>query len=348
MQFRHVLFIGPDNRNHRGGIGAVLETYSKAVGNINFLATNRRKTFIYNFFFYALSLIKLVFRLIVDKEVEILHLHSASRGSFVRKSLIVLFGKLFGRKIVFHLHGGEFHIFFDKWCFLRPYIRFILTVSDSVICLAPNWKQFIEKIAPNSKVVIINNPIEEKPFSNSRKCPNTTVSFLFLGRLVKSKGIFDLLHAISKTELKEQIHLYVGGDGDIDKFMALINELSLTNYVTYCGWASGKLKQQLLNDADVFVLPSYNEGLPMSILEAMVNGLPVISTPVGGIPEIVKNEQNGLLINPGNIDELADGITWMVKNSEGRTRMGEESRNLVSDFDVQKVLDKLRHLYSAI
>lgn len=106
----------------------------------------------------------------------------------------------------------------------------------------------------------------------------------------KRKGIYDLLDVLSehREEFLNKLEFLFGGDGDVEQVQAIIKEQNLNNIAKYQGWVSGIKKERLLNQADAYILPSYNEGLPISVLEAMSYSLPIISTTVGGIPEILK------------------------------------------------------------
>ena len=131
-------------------------------------------------------------------------------------------------------------------------------------------------------------------------------TLLFLGLLGKNKGIYDLLECIRdhKVEFQGKLKLYIGGNGEIEHVKQLIKEYGIADIVIFEGWVSGDKKIELLNKSDAYILPSYKEGLPISILEAMSYGMPIISTPVGGIPEIVSNGENGYLVEPGNKEDI--------------------------------------------
>src|SRR5687768_12670425 len=108
-----VLYIGPDHRNHRGGVGAVLDVYSKHIQPFKFIPTYVTKSFAKQFTTYVVAIFRLVYICITDKNIRILHIHHASRGSFIRKSILTLIGKLFGKKVILHIHGGGFHNYYN-------------------------------------------------------------------------------------------------------------------------------------------------------------------------------------------------------------------------------------------
>lgn len=111
---------------------------------------------------------------------------------------------------------------------------------------------------------------------------------------------------------------------------------------------SGDKKIQIINEVDAFILPSYNEGLPISILEAMSYNLPIISTSVGGIPEILKNGYNGFLIRPGDKKALKNAILTLINNPSLRKEMGKHSQEMVQPFLPTTVEGQLRTLYKEL
>lgn len=142
--------------------------------------------------------------------------------------------------------------------------------------------------------------------------------------------------------------LLIGGDGEIEKVQQYIKDNKLDNVAEYIGWVSGEEKIKLLNEVDVFILPSYNEGLPISVLEAMSYNLPIISTTVGGIPEILKNEYNGFLINPGDLIALESAISTLINNPSKRKLQGKRSGEIVMPFLPNMVINQLDCLYKEL
>ena len=169
-----------------------------------------------------------------------------------------------------------------------------------------------------------------------------------MGRLGKRKGVYDILEAAKRIK-SDNIRFYLYGDGDIESFKRLILKYNLENKVFLLGWASGKDKEQVFKCADIYILPSYNEGLPVSVLEAISYGLPVISTPVGGIPEIVQDKVNGFLIEPGDYYSLAEKIEILANDKELRYKMGRESFRIAKEkFDIAIISLQLKNLYKEL
>ncbi len=345
-----VLFIGPDYKNHRGGIGAVLEEYSGWFSPFKFIPTYSNNSFFKRQFLFIYALIVYLKRLTFDPKIKIIHINSASRGSFYRKSIFVVFAKIFRKKAILHIHGGKFHLFYENSSRIsRSYIKYIFRKSNKIICLSPQWIDFFLLLVPRNKIFVLNNPVKLQPDNNDYN-NNGIVQLLFLGKLSENKGIYDLLSAISLLPeiQKNDLRLVIGGNGNETRLMKTIGDLNLQKIVFYKGWVSGKEKETLLKSSDVFILPSYNEGLPVSILEAMSYSKPIITTPVGGIPELVKNEYNGWLFDPGDISGLKQIFNKIICNPDLVKEYGANSKEIVSEFSSANVLHKLAELYKLL
>lgn len=346
---QHVLYVGPDYRNHRGGIGAVLAVYAQYITPFKFIPTYSHGSFLKKFVIYVKAIAFLIWKLSTDREIRIVHIHNASRGSFLRKSLIVMVSKIFGKKVILHVHGAEFHIFYDKAGIFRSYIRFIIRRCDVIACLSGQWKLYFESAFPGKKVVVINNVIDPPPSVGVPVNHSQKVKFLFLGYIGQRKGVFGLIETLRKKEngFAGRYTLVVGGNGEVEQLNHVISENN-SDDVQYAGWVKGEKKNELLSQCDVYVLPSYNEGLPISILEAMSYGKPIISTTVGGIPEIVKPGFNGWLFEPGDHSALTAIIDEALTNRQLLTEYGSRSHELAKDFSPGVVMKHLDGIYISL
>lgn len=343
---KNVLYIGPDHRNHRGGIGAVLEVYSRNIVPFKFIPTYVTKSFPRQVAVYLAAIFKLIRVCITDKDVRILHIHHASRGSFLRKSLLVVIGKLFRKKIILHIHGGGFHNFYRQTKIFQPIIRYILEHSDAVICLSENWKKYYTDTFKLKRLLIINNVIEDPAIKEVPR--NGKVNLLFLGHITEKKGVYDLLNVLgnNRETFDNRVTFTIGGIGDEAKLNKAIEEYDFDGAVKFAGWVSGGKKAELLNKCDVYVLPSYNEGLPISILEAMSYGKPIIATAVGGIPEIVKPGFNGWLFTPGDKTALGKIIEEVIHDKERLRLYGNNSLQITKEYSSAAVVKSLQTLYA--
>lgn len=346
-----ILTIGPDYHNHRGGIEAVIEIYSKYYESFKFLATYKEGSLIYKSLIFFLSIFSFLNKIIFDKKIKIIHIHGASYGSFIRKFICFLIAKyFFKKKIIYHIHGAEFHLFYSTSNFIiKKSISAFINKSDCIICLSSSWMSFFKTNFNPRKIEIAPNIIDFPSFSSIKKNDNR-LTFLFLGLIGNRKGIFDLIKviAINKHIYADKIKLIIGGNGEVKKLLNLIKELQLEECVEFVGWISKDEKVAWLQNANIYILPSYNEGLPISILEAMSYGQAIISTNVGGISEIVIPEKNGILIEPGNLFEIAAAIDFFIEHPEKIEAYGLESKQIVKKHLPDIVINNLILMYNKL
>ncbi len=291
----------------RGGIAAVVSAY-RAHGlferwPIDYIPTHCDGGAVRKLLMAVKALLKVAFLLAKHRRV-VMHVHCASRASFWRKSVFIAVGMLAKCPVIFHLHGAEFARFYETECgkVKRRTIRYFLDRSACVIVLSEWWRAWIAGVTGNPRLVCVANPA---PTIGERSASPRNKIVLFLGRLERRKGIFDLLDAVSILRASiPGIRLVCAGDGDLESVVQYAKRLGIADAVSVPGWAGPAEKQSFMNRAAVFVLPSYAEGLPMSLLEAMAAGLPVVATAVGGIPDVVSDGVNGFLFTPGDTAAL--------------------------------------------
>ena len=289
--------------------------------------------------------------MLLRKQVSAFHLHVAMYGSFWRKTLIGRVAAAFHVPVIMHLHGSQFHIFYNQqppW--RKTIIRSQLESCAAVLVLSKRWEQFVLAIAPKAHVIEMPNYVLVPKNPHRASPPGSGCVFFFSGQVGSRKGVFDLLPAFCDARRsKPDILLRIAGDGELDKALSLIRKLGLEDCVELLGWLSAPEVQRELNVADVYVLPSHNEGLPMSLLEAMACGLPVVSTRVGGIPEVVQDGINGLLIEAGDMEALAGSINALAGDASLRRRLGVAAREtIVMSYSVEKLMPRLQQIYDSI
>lgn len=288
--------------------------------------------------------------LLITTNVKIVHIHSASRGSFRRKYLYYVLAKIFNKKIVYHMHGGEFMLYYNEASVLeKKIITNLLNNVDRVIALSSRWKEDLEKISDNAMIDVVHNPVNIMPFDIKRVKTNQ-INILFMGRLGKGKGIYDLLEVIPNI-IKENknVFFYLCGDGDVEQVKEIIVNKFLESKVFVPGWINTNEKINYFNESSIYILPSYNEGLPISILEAMASSLPVIATNVGGIPEAIEHNRNGYLISPGDTKSLEKYLVKLIRDEKMRNMFGQENlQKCKKYFDQDIVVSKMNSIYASI
>ncbi|WP_016955316.1 glycosyltransferase family 4 protein [Catenovulum agarivorans] len=334
-----------------GGIKSVVENYNQANLFAEFehswLCAHKEGSV----FFRCRLFIKCIFELIAAlfNGVGLFHVHMAMRGSFFRKMFLISLIKLFKRKVILHLHGSEFEVFYKN---SKPSIQQLIVKTfekaDVVIVLSESWKKFVANLSGEIHVEVVPNFVQ--PIKSL--CLNqldTGTKFIFLGALGKRKGIYDLLPAFQKLlNIEPTAKLIIGGDGELTQAQQLAQRLGIGHAVEFVGWVSGEEKTKWLNQADVFILPSYNEGLPMAILEAMSLGKCVISTYVGGIPEAISTNDNGLLVAAGNVEQIFLAMKQAC-DKDVRTRLGDAAKNAFeANFSPTVITPKIKHIYRSL
>ncbi|MEH2125904.1 glycosyltransferase family 4 protein [Nostoc sp.] len=289
---------------------------------------------------------------LLNQRADLIHIHVSDRGSAFRHSITTLIGWLFKKPVIIHTHSADFHLFYSKLPqLLQQWLSWSFCKCTRFIVLSDSWKIFyIENLGLKlEQVIVLPNPVKI-PAQIPQRIDSKQIFFLFLGRIGERKGAFDLIKAFASMPVAQQSQakLVIAGDGDVEQARSLIPTLNLTDYITILDWVDKEKRDELLTKADVFVLPSYNEGLPMALLEAMSWGLAVITTAVGGIPEIVTQNQNGLLVNPGDIQQLSEAMQSLITDENLRISLGNNARVRVKHLDINNYLTSLRCIYTAV
>lgn len=279
------------------------------------------------------------------KGPEIVHAHAASNGSFVRKSVLLALARASGAKTVFHLHGACFDSFIERSSpLMRRWIRHTLEQSSVVIALSSRWAGFLHGFAPRAQVVVIPNSV---PLPAAAPDRSVAGRILFLGQVEPRKGIYELVAALGLLKDRfPHIRLAIGGQGDLDELRRRAGAAGVLDRIEELGWVTAERKGDELARAAIFCLPSHAEGLPMALLEAMAAGKAVVSTGVGGIPDALRDGDNGVMIAPGNVQSLADGLARLLADEDERQRLGTRARATVErEFESGVVIGQLSAVY---
>lgn len=346
-----VLMLGP-SIDAQGGMATVerniIDAVKKNEGSVDFISTyeeaGKLRKLSVAVAAYARYLTKLM-------GCDIVHIHVASRGSFERKRVFMRAAFRYGCPVVAHVHGGEFGVWYEKECgeSKRAQIRKAFRGCAKVIVLSEEWRDyFVENhICDPEKLVILHNAVEI-PAQPVNICARQDV--LFLGRLDARKSPDVLLRA-AKTVLQRhpQTRFRFGGDGDVSKYEALARELGIADGCDFLGWTTGEQKEEAIRSCRVYCLPSRNEGMPMSVLEAMSYGLATIATPVGGVPQVIQDGANGYLIPIGDSDRLAQIIDALLDDDVLAARIGAAGRKTIVDsFGMESFVRGLTHVYEEV
>ena len=241
--------------------------------------------------------------------------------STIEKGIMILIAKIFRKKIMVFPRAGEILNKYKKIYLFKIFVNFTFQNVDKFLCQGKIFQDFAKS---ELKLKIENCPIipnwtAKSDFLNlglernySEKKEKTII--IFIGWLEKHKGIYEIIEATSiLKKTHKDFHIYLGGDGNyMQEAKILIKEKKLEKLISLLGWIDQKEKIKLLKESDIFILPSWNEGLPNAMIEAMSAGLACILSKVGAIPDYVINEKNGLLIKPKCPEELAKSIIKLL------------------------------------
>jgi glycosyltransferase involved in cell wall biosynthesis len=278
---------------------------------------------------------------------DVVHLHTASYGSFVRKASLAALARLLAVPVVLHVHGAEFHLFHDRSP--RPvqaWIRWTLSGSAAVVALGDRWADRLRRMAPAARVVVVPNAVA--PVGPARQpVAGEPVHVVFLGEIGDRKGTFTLLDAWAKVvaDADGPVRLTVAGAGEFERAQLRVAELGLGDSVELRRWLGPAEVAALLRSAQLLCLPSRDEGQPMAVLEAMAHGLCVVAGEVGGVPDLLADD-SGVLIPPDDAETLAAALRALIGDPAERSRIGDRALARVrSTFDIDVVWRRLDALY---
>jgi glycosyltransferase involved in cell wall biosynthesis len=347
---RSVLMIGTDLRSI-GGISTVVRGYIDAglFDRIDciYVATHRSGANWRKLLVALTGWMRVLVRL-HTLDAPLVHVQLSSRASFWRKAVVCLLARLARRPYLLHVHGSEFADFYGECSpAARRIVRAVLARASLVLALSEAWRTTLQEISPQARIEVLMNAVPLPP-SDGVSAPGPQPTLLFFGEIARHKGVFELARAFARVanELPELRLIYAGTGSGVEETRRLVEQFGLGGRVKFTGWLQAERKRATLAGATMFVLPSFVEGMPMALLEAMSFGLPVIATPVGGVPEIVTHGLDGLLVPPGDIDALAAAITRLTSDPELRARLGRAARETVAKrFSLDSAVEQLLGIY---
>ncbi len=288
-----------------------------------------------------------VYRAIKDFKPDIIHAHSTKAGVIARFWSAVLGIK----SVIFTAHGWVFtegKRYIERWVTAQVE-KLMAKFTTKIICVSEFDKNLALKfnIAPESKLITIHNGVDPMVFAESLKSKNfkkfdNEIYITFVGRLAPQKDIFLLIDAVEPID---GIKVLVVGDGELrNKVEKYISEKKLNNKIKLLGERFDV--PDILAQSDIFVLPSKWEGLPLTIIEAMMSKLPVVATAVGGVPELVDDGITGILVPPGDVKALRFAIKKLVEHPDLRIKMGENGhKKAMEKFKLEDMLVKTLNVY---
>jgi len=332
------------SKKTRGGITAVLKLYEQSQMwqqcHCRWVGTHRDGGTLCKLWYLITAFIQY---LILLPFYDIVHIHFSLKTSAKRKYPFFRLAKLFGKKTVIHLHCGS--QIEDVWNV--TYQKMFLQ-CDCGILLSENLKQKAEDfVGKSDKLKVVYNPCPIITGTNNYDKQN---NIIFSGTLYEGKGYKDLIRAFAKIAHQHlEWRIVLAGNGEEELALALAKELGIEPQVELLGWVSGERKHRAFSEAQALCLPSYAEGFPMAVLDAWAYGLPVITTPVGGVRDVAVDGENMLLFNPGDIDALSEKLDLLMKDAFLREKLSSESVKLATEkFNLANITEQVSAIYDSL
>ncbi|MBE5965889.1 MAG: glycosyltransferase family 4 protein [Lachnospiraceae bacterium] len=343
-----VLMVGVDEIT-KGGMWTVVRNYLESKEfvkktNLIYVPTSTVGTVSHRLWFTFRNLIRII-GIFLYKKIDILHVHISEKGSVFRKNIVICIGKFFGAKIVIHMHGAAFESWY-RGCVGKKQskIRSILNKADKILILGRYWNEFISMLVERGKIEILYNAVRVREVNEYNERSNR---ILYLGVMTQRKGLNDILTAVKEENCLPdgyQVVLY-GPDFDYG-IKEKLQRFHLEDKIEYKGYLNTGEKDEVFGNTAINILPSYREGLPMTILETMAYGIPNITTDVAAIPEAVTDE-NGILIKSGDIKGLAKAIYELCSNHQMRLEKSKKAYETIQEkFNLEKHMGQLLRIYS--
>ncbi len=335
------------SRKTRGGISAVLHAYTKAAfwkkWDCYWLETHIDRSLLHKFIYLFRAYAR--FTILVHR-YRILHIHFSEPPSAARKLCFFIPGLLLRKKIILHFHSFSTETTINSR--FRPLYRFLFNKADMIFVLSESWKREVSSITTNRNIQVIYNPAS--PHSTRSQNLKRENTILFAGTLNERKGFRDLIRSFaSMSENAPEWKLTIAGNGEMESGKELAKELGIHEKVEFTGWISGEQKENIFNKAGIFCLPSYAEGFPMAVIDAISYSIPVITTPVGGILDVLTNEKDILTFDPGDQQALATCLTKLVNSVEDRNKLAENALKKTDKlFDLSAIGEQISQIYTQL
>ena len=275
---------------------------------------------------------------------DIVHIHFSLGSTAKRKVHFMRLAKMLRKKTIVHLHCGSqidsiWNANYDE----------LFSKADVGILLSENLRDRVEAhIGTGHDLRVVYNPCPT--VDRSLNPAQRRKEILFSGTLYEGKGYRDLIRAFGKIAARyPDWKLVLAGNGEVELGKEIAAQCGITDQCVFLGWVAGEDKDKAYRNASVLCLPSYAEGFPMAVLDAWAYGLPVITTPVGGIPDVALDGENMLLFTPGDVDGLAVQLERMISDEPLREKIAAASIDFAEHkFNLGTINHQLDELYAEL
>lgn len=355
-----VVFATPGALDGGGGIGRmtgyIVDQFADGSGAPETIVLDTRGTgsVLWSPFFLTGTLARLAW-LLARRRASVVHINVSEKGSFLRKAAVQAVAGLFSCPTIVHLHGASFVDYFESGAFPRAISRWLFDRCGRAVVLGDNWRDYLVQsvLTDPHKIRVLYNAVPDIGADlgpRNPPQPGAALSLLVLANLSERKGIGTLLRACQR--LKQQglrFHVTIGGGGDIDGYRRMAADLDVTEECRFLGWVSRDDAHAHIKSHDILLLPSTHEGLPMVILEALSAQLPVITTPVGSIPEVLTDGETARMVPVNDPAALADAIAGLAGDPALYRKLAEQGRRLfLKQFVIDAYAKSLLAIYQEL
>jgi len=341
-----VIHVGPATH---GGMSSVI-CFLLKMNDLSKLIPTRsygKKNVLRNLIVYVRALIEVIF--LSKMHRYIFHIHTTKNGSLVRKIVISMILRVTNNLYIAHMHAGSLGWFNSNFFLFRRILFTYLSSAKYVVVLSDSWKDYyLYRFPKLNNIRVIPNPCDSLLLECPPMTQKKTIKLLYAGVLSPEKGVYDLVDAFFGVDANVNIELHIFGSGEAKKLRNHADRSTKGGVIFIHDWLPHKAYLSLIKEFDVFVLPSYAEGMPMCILEAMGHALPIIASDVGGNSTLVINGVNGFLIKPGDVASLTEKMQCISLDFILRTQMSANSWKLAKYFSPKDICEKWNDTYASV
>lgn len=345
MRNTKVLIIAT-GKNTRGGITSVIKAHETGEQwkkyHCKWIETHRDGNLFRKIWYLFSALLQYI---ILLPFYDIIHIHIATTQSAKRKQLFFYPAKWMRKKIIFHFHPSNEKFLFEPYN--QKLYKRLFSQADLVLVLSEQWRKWIkDALGITEHIEVLYNPCPQV----NRRDDIRENYILFAGTIIPRKGYGNLIKAFSLiAEKHSNWKVVFAGNGEIENAKRIATDCGVLQQIRFIGWVKGEKKEEVFQKASIYCLASDGEGFPMGVLDAWAYGIPCVVTPVGGIPDIVKDGVNGLIYPVGDIKELASKLDLLICNENLRKSIVKETDEYVNnDFNVSVINKKLGEIYSRL
>ncbi len=346
---KKILILSP-NLNYKGGVStfnSLLLKYSKNDITIFTLNSNRKKKLIKPLFLFS-DYMNFISKLIFYR-FDIVHINpSLSRNAINRDSIYILISKLFKKKVFVFWHGWNIK---NEYLLNSYLLKKAFFKSDHIRFLASEFRNKFVYSGFNKETSIGNTFVDDEllAYDIKREIGNNNIQILFLSRVTREKGIFVAIKAFHLvSELIPNIYLTIAGDGsDLGSAEEYVKDHQIKN-IEFIGRVEDKEKVKVFKKADIYIFPSFTEGMPISLFEAMLFGNTIITSDVGGIKDFFIQDKMGYMLNNHNPKKYCESIVRLIKDRD-LNKISEFNTNIINSKYLASVsVNEIDRIYSEL